>query len=144
MKEDIDKFRSTLTKQFSAVTALDDEQSNEILFGTETFEPFDTLTEQGNLDLVKTQLQFFELGIVRDDYSSDPETAKILTNMLLETQQMIFGFALSSYRNKKISKEDLQLRAKTFIGLTNNNQLKMSIAKNVQNLTGEPLFVEVC
>ena len=132
---DATNFRQQLSNQFAAATGLNAENSKKILFEGENFNKFDLVFGEPKLDLIKTQLQFFEMSIS----TNDSESAELLKQMLLEAQQTIFDYAVNLLKNKEISKSEFKTRAEEFISATRNENLKSQALTKAEKIVGEQL-----
>ena len=138
MDNTIEDFRQQLSNQFSAATALSTQDSQKTLFEDKPFPNFDLVFGEPKLELVKTQLQFFETCIA----TSDNESTEYLKDMLLESQQTIFSYAIFALKNNKITKEEFKKRAQNFANATNNQALKKQVIQASNNILGEELFIQ--
>ena len=138
MDNTIEDFRQQLSNQFASATALSTEDSNKILFEDKVFLDFDLIFGEPKLELVKTQLQFFETCIA----GSDSESTEYLKDMLLESQQTIFSYAILALKNNKITNEEFKKRAQKFANATNNQTLKKQVMQTSANILGEELFIQ--
>ena len=138
MDNTIEDFRQQLSNQFASATALSTEDSNKILFEDKAFLDFDLIFGEPKLELVKTQLQFFETCIA----GSDSESTEYLKDMLLESQQTIFSYTILALKNNKISTEEFKKRAQKFANATNNPKLKEQVIQASANILGEELFIQ--
>ena len=128
-------FRRQLANQFAAVTCESEQNSEQILFENRTFNAFDLAFGEPKLDLVRSELMFFENGML----SNDTENSGLLKEMLTEAQQTIFDYSVQLVKGKNITKDAFKERAKKFVEATTNNALKSQATMKAEKILGETL-----
>ena len=139
MNTDLESFRQNISSLFAASTGVDVESANKILFEGQSFDFFDEMLAQGSLELVRTQLQFFETSIAAG--MNDGETMELLSSIAEETKQKMYDFAVNCLTQKKISEDTFVLRTKKFVDNLSNQNFRDKVWKKAQNLLGTEIYV---
>ena len=129
-------FRQQLANQFSAVTCEDEQNSEQILFENKAYNSFDLAFGEPKLDLVRSELMFFENGVIEND----AESTNLLKEMLTEAQQTIFDYSVQLVKGKNISKDEFKKRATKFVEVTTNSVLKNQATMKAEKILGETLI----
>ena len=131
-------FRQQISNQLSAVTGRSDQDCQKIIFDNMQFNDFDDVYGEPKLDLVRSQLMFFEAGVL----SNDAENAELLKEMLTEAQQTIFDYATILLKSMTISKDEFKRRAIKFIEATTNKNLKEQATLKTEKILGEEIVLQ--
>lgn len=141
MNSDITLFRQNMAELFAAATGLEKNNAGEVLFEGKSFNSFDELLENGKLELVRTQTQFFETCLAAGEV--DDETKELLMQMTDEAKKTIFDYAVACLAQKKISGDEFANRTRLFIKSVSSEDFKAQVLKKAENILGCEIYVEL-